>query len=191
MCWAANTQSFHAPFSSKECAACHDKQSMGRYTASEPEMCYQCHDNFTNTYTILHAPVEAGSCTECHNPHQSQYPKLLKSDERAMCFSCHDYTEPNWISVHEGIDNAKCSECHNPHGSHESGLLKWLRQNEKDLRHRYFTFILRIEFFSVWILSEKVLSADITEWPCKIRRGVPVWSRNHQRSLWLRKSPPG
>ena len=121
---AANTQSFHAPFSSKECAACHDKQSMGRYTASEPEMCYQCHDNFTNTYTILHAPVEAGSCTECHNPHQSQYPKLLKSDERAMCFSCHDYTEPNWMSIHEGIDNAKCSECHNPHGSHESGLLK-------------------------------------------------------------------
>jgi len=119
-----NKSSFHSPFTNKECSSCHDKQAMGQYVESQPGMCYQCHDNFSNMYTNLHAPVDAGSCTECHNPHQSQYPKLLKADERTMCLSCHDNTEDKWISIHEGIENASCSECHNPHGSNDNALLK-------------------------------------------------------------------
>lgn len=118
--------SIHVPYQDKECGACHDQDRMGKFILDlgQPALCYQCHEDFSATYSMLHAAVEGGSCTDCHNPHKSDYDKLLIMEEKLLCFTCHDGEDETWKEIHDGIDDAKCTDCHNPHGSNDSGLLK-------------------------------------------------------------------
>lgn len=121
---AAITEFYHVPYQDKECGACHDQNRMGKFVTGQPDLCYQCHEDFSAVFSMLHAAVEGGSCTDCHNPHHSNNSKLLKMKEQDLCFTCHDAEDETWKGIHDGIDDAKCTECHNPHGSNDSGLLK-------------------------------------------------------------------
>ena len=41
---------YHQPYVNKGCSKCHDRNSVGIMIMEEPGICYQCHDNFNNTY---------------------------------------------------------------------------------------------------------------------------------------------
>ena len=88
-----------------------------------PELCYQCHDDFSKDYKSLHYPVEEGDCTTCHNPHQSKNSSLLIKPTGELCEDCHDLNQLLTGDVHEGIDKDQCMDCHNPHGSNDEFLL--------------------------------------------------------------------
>ncbi len=115
---------YHSPYHDKECSACHDQSAMGKYTLPQPDLCYQCHEDYTGMYSHLHVPVELGTCTDCHNPHYTDNKKLLKITGQALCFSCHDPDDDTWKEMHDGLGDTGCMECHDPHGSNEGGLLK-------------------------------------------------------------------
>jgi predicted CXXCH cytochrome family protein len=115
---------YHMPFLDKACNACHDEKSMGKFVLPQPDLCYQCHVDFTTSFKFMHAPVEAGECTSCHSPHLSKNDRLLLQAGRDLCLGCHDEGEIMKIESHDGIEDTNCTECHNPHGGSESNLLK-------------------------------------------------------------------
>jgi predicted CXXCH cytochrome family protein len=107
---------YHSPYQEKDCASCHDKSTMGKFTNLQPELCYQCHDDFKNKYKVLHGPVAGGQCTACHNPHQSENENLLTRTGQSLCLYCHESNQVMAIEEHKEIQDASCTDCHNPHG---------------------------------------------------------------------------
>jgi predicted CXXCH cytochrome family protein len=114
---------YHMPYLDKACTGCHDDKKMGKFVLPQPELCYQCHVDFSTTFTYLHAPVEMGECTSCHSPHMSKQARLLLRPGRQLCFGCHDEEDIMKQENHDGIGEANCIECHNPHGGSDSNLL--------------------------------------------------------------------
>jgi predicted CXXCH cytochrome family protein len=115
---------YHPPYQEKECASCHDKSAMGKFTSPQPELCYQCHDDFKNAYKVLHGPVAGGQCTACHNPHQSEKENLLSRTGQSLCLYCHDSDQIMASETHKGIQDANCTDCHNPHGGENKNNLR-------------------------------------------------------------------
>ena len=114
---------YHMPYLEKECAACHDEKVMGKLVAPQPDLCYQCHIDFSTSYAYLHVPVEMGECTACHSPHMSKEAKLLLRTGQQLCLGCHDQGDILKQENHDGIGDTACTDCHNPHGGSESNLL--------------------------------------------------------------------
>jgi predicted CXXCH cytochrome family protein len=115
---------YHSPYQEKECASCHDKGTMGKFVSLQPELCYQCHDDFKNTYKVLHGPVAGGQCTACHNPHQSENENLLTRKGQFLCLYCHDSDQVLASEEHKDIQDANCTDCHNPHGGENKQILR-------------------------------------------------------------------
>jgi predicted CXXCH cytochrome family protein len=116
---------FHAPYKNKKCKICHDDPSSPvKLLQGQPELCYNCHDDFNTQYRFLHGPVGGGQCSSCHSPHQSENPKLLLRIGQALCLYCHDSRNILDNEKHKEIGSADCQECHNPHGSNQKYLLK-------------------------------------------------------------------
>lgn len=115
---------YHAPYQEKLCSDCHDSQVMGKLTTEQPELCYQCHTDYSTDYKTLHGPVEGGSCTECHDPHQSKINKLLRSEGESLCFTCHDEEGTLENTMHNIVDEKNCITCHNPHGGENQFVLQ-------------------------------------------------------------------
>lgn len=120
----APSQIIHPPYKERNCDACHQKDQKGKFVAEQPDLCYNCHDNFKTKYKSLHAPVEAGSCTECHSPHYSKNKKLLIRQGQDLCLYCHDKQDVFKIETHKDIGETSCTECHNPHGGEDNYLLR-------------------------------------------------------------------
>ena len=114
---------YHAPYKAKECTSCHNKESMGQLVEAPPTLCYQCHDDFTTTYLLVHEPVASGDCLGCHNPHLSENQKLTIRKGQQICLECHDSGDMKAVAGHKNIGEAKCTTCHNPHGGNEKGFL--------------------------------------------------------------------
>ena len=110
---------YHIPYLEKECAACHDRTSMGKLVMSQPRLCYQCHENFGEKYNVLHGPVAGGYCSDCHHPHFAKEKNLLKRTGQDLCLNCHVSGEGFNTTIHEGIEDTNCTECHNPHGGED------------------------------------------------------------------------
>lgn len=119
-----NTITFHQPYSERDCAKCHNRNQMGKLRLKSPELCYTCHIDFNNIYTIVHAPVVSGACSECHQPHQSKIKGLLRQPEQELCISCHVNQFTNNNSFHKKVEDRDCSECHNPHGGKDRFMLE-------------------------------------------------------------------
>jgi predicted CXXCH cytochrome family protein len=115
---------FHSPYQEKDCASCHDQSTMGRFVSTQPELCYQCHDDFKNTYKVLHGPVAGGQCTICHSPHQSENENLLIRTGQSLCLYCHDIEQVMVTEEHKDIQGANCTDCHNPHGGEDKLILR-------------------------------------------------------------------
>ena len=120
---AKNLYVYHPPYKEKDCAACHDQNVMGKLLQPEPGLCYQCHDDFTEKYTIIHGPVSGGFCTECHNPHMTQNEKLLSRTGQQLCLFCHQSEQVFKNEAHLDIEETSCTDCHNPHGGFDKYLL--------------------------------------------------------------------
>jgi len=109
----------HSPYLKKDCGRCHDRNIMGKLLQSSPGLCYQCHNNFTEQYNVLHGPVSSGFCTECHNPHMSKNEKLLLRTGQQLCLYCHSPEDVFNNEAHLDIGETNCTECHNPHGGED------------------------------------------------------------------------
>lgn len=113
------TMWIHYPYAERECAACHDEQSLGNMTEEQPGLCFICHEDFSANYTHLHGPVAGGFCTSCHDPHSSKNEKLLRFTGDDLCFHCHKKESVYRNEMHEGLDGMGCADCHNPHGGED------------------------------------------------------------------------
>jgi predicted CXXCH cytochrome family protein len=116
-------QSIHPPYQEKNCAACHDRDQGFQLAEKSPDLCYECHDNFTKKYNTVHAPVEEGLCLDCHNQHFSANAHLLVQQGSALCVTCHDQTDIVNIDAQHRM-TADCLDCHDPHGSNGRHLSK-------------------------------------------------------------------
>ncbi len=115
--------SVHPPYKENQCGTCHNPDHIGKLNQEIPQLCYQCHEDFSKKYKVLHGPVNGGSCTACHNPHNSQNPKLLHQSGQSMCLYCHDSKRLFKSEIHQDIKDTKCTECHNPHGGNDKFVL--------------------------------------------------------------------
>jgi predicted CXXCH cytochrome family protein len=115
---------YHAPVKDKQCDACHDHNTMGNLTMPQPEVCYQCHEDFSITLKSLHGPVASGYCTACHDPHMAKEDDLLLRAGQSLCLYCHNSTLVLNNEVHKDIGGANCTECHNPHGGEDRYMLR-------------------------------------------------------------------
>jgi len=111
-----NSIFYHSPYQKKDCRSCHNERSMGKTTKPQPDLCYQCHNDFSEQYKSIHGPVGGGFCTSCHNPHKAKTDKLLLRTEQQLCIFCHDSLLVFNNRYHKEREISNCSECHNPHG---------------------------------------------------------------------------
>lgn len=130
----ANT--IHPPYKEKTCLECHAKENMGQPKMELPNLCYQCHDDFSKSNAYLHGPVGSGNCTQCHNPHKSKLERLLVRNGQDLCLKCHIKDKVIENRVHEDIASKSCMECHDPHGG-ENKL--FLQKNSCFQCHEDFT----------------------------------------------------
>lgn len=109
---------FHPKLESNECMTCHDQEQSFRLFDEPESLCVSCHDQADAA--VVHAPVEAGTCTDCHNPHGSKNLYLLIETKDKLCFQCHDEEEvkPSGAEyIHEPVEAGACTDCHNPHST--------------------------------------------------------------------------
>ena len=117
-------ESIHPPYQNQECGSCHNSTQMGKLNRILPDMCYQCHEDFSKKYKVLHAPLYGGYCTACHDPHSSSHEKLLTRKGQQLCLYCHNITQVMKAEVHQDIKDANCTDCHNPHGGEDRYVLR-------------------------------------------------------------------
>ncbi len=112
----------HQPYKERKCEKCHTSDK--RLLMSLPELCYQCHKDFKETYAYVHGPVASGSCTKCHHQHTASYAKLLIRPGQQLCTYCHKPSLLFKNKFHRDIEDADCTLCHNPHGGTNRHMIK-------------------------------------------------------------------
>jgi predicted CXXCH cytochrome family protein len=114
----------------KDCTLCHDKSRQSLFSSQTylikpiPELCYECHADYTTSASYVHGPVAVGQCLLCHNPHRSRIEHLLKEHEPKLCYICHNADMINSIPAHLTEQKFNCTDCHNSHTSSVKYLLK-------------------------------------------------------------------
>lgn len=114
----------------KTCDKCHEKWGTQNTAATArlikplPELCFDCHEEFSVAQLYVHGPVIAGECVFCHDPHKTQTEHLLKKEQPELCYRCHVILELNPIPEHPADPNTQCTGCHDPHGGSERFFLK-------------------------------------------------------------------
>ena len=112
----------HPPYADRNCNICHQGGGSQKLTEQPPQLCYQCHDDFSKKFAVLHGPVANGSCTGCHDPHSSKNDKLLLKDGQQLCYNCHNKKDVLKNDIHSVIEDTKCWDCHDPHGGKDRYL---------------------------------------------------------------------
>ncbi len=120
----ADKNNYHRPYKEKQCGSCHDRDKMGKFVLPQPDLCYQCHNDYRRKYKVVHGPVGSGYCTQCHHNHSSKFEKLLTKSSRDLCLYCHNSDQVMKNKAHKEIADANCTKCHNPHGGANHALLK-------------------------------------------------------------------
>ena len=108
--------STHPPYAEKKCDGCHDKTTnSGFVSKTKEELCFVCHKGFIKG-SFVHGPVSVGDCLACHEPHNSNFPSLLKVSRDVVCATCHR-EERLAGSLHKmaGSHDIICVNCHDPH----------------------------------------------------------------------------
>ncbi len=114
----------------KDCTLCHDKSRQRVFSSQTylikpvPELCYECHADYTTSASYVHGPVAVGQCLLCHNPHRSRIEHLLKEPAPQLCYVCHNIDNMKSIPAHLVKEQFACTDCHNAHTSSIKYLLK-------------------------------------------------------------------
>ncbi|MHC4726808.1 MAG: cytochrome c3 family protein, partial [Planctomycetota bacterium] len=114
----------------KDCTLCHDKSRQRVFSPKTylikpvPELCYECHADYTTSASYVHGPVSVGQCLLCHNPHRSRIEHLLKEPQPQLCYLCHNIDAVKLIPAHLVKEQFICTDCHNAHTSSIKYLLK-------------------------------------------------------------------
>ncbi len=114
----------HPPYVEKKCDDCHDKTKENGLVGPKNEFCFICHKDFVKG-TYVHGPVAVGDCLTCHEPHNSNFPSLLKSGRATICDVCHK--EKRLANGMHGKVRDKgmgCLDCHDPHATNAPFFLK-------------------------------------------------------------------
>ena len=111
------------------CADCHDSHVAHDpvlQTATQPEVCYDCHKQQRSQVQKPYAhPIADGkmACTGCHAPHGDATDSLLaRQTVNATCFECHAEKRGPYLWEHAPVVE-DCANCHEPHGSIHPGML--------------------------------------------------------------------
>jgi DmsE family decaheme c-type cytochrome len=133
---------FHWPGSTHElegnaCVDCHDVHAPNdpvMALESQPEVCYQCHQEQRAQFLRQSRhPVQGATaslshvgllgCTDCHQPHGGPGPaNLIRNTINEQCFDCHAEKRGPFLWEHAPVQE-DCSNCHVPHGSNYENLL--------------------------------------------------------------------
>ncbi len=120
----------------KDCTLCHDKSRQRVFSSQTylikpvPELCYECHADYTTSASYVHGPVAVGRCLFCHNPHKSRIEHLLKEPEPRLCYLCHNIDTVQLIPAHLVERQFACTDCHNAHTSSVKYLLNEVADGE-------------------------------------------------------------
>lgn len=120
----------HKPIRDGTCEACHEltdeKNHKFKATATEPELCTQCHEKVTEGLAFLHGPVASGTCTACHDPHGSDHDMFLRKAPLETCQECHETVKAavaGKAHKHKPAGD-DCTFCHAAHGGADAMFLK-------------------------------------------------------------------
>jgi predicted CXXCH cytochrome family protein len=97
--------------------------------ASEPQLCFQCHNEIRAQFTMpfRHRVLEGAlSCSDCHNPHggfESRQTRLAVGAD-AACVKCHTDKQGPFAFEHAPLKLEGCAACHTPHGSANPRMLR-------------------------------------------------------------------
>ena len=124
------TQRWYAHQPIKDCSLCHDRRRQRLFSSQTylikpiPELCYECHADYTTSASYVHGPVAVGQCLLCHEHHRSRIEHLLKEPQPKLCYICHNADMINSIPAHLTQQKLACTDCHNSHTSSIKYLLK-------------------------------------------------------------------
>ena len=79
----------HDPYKKKQCSKCHNQSGAFSLVEKPPDLCYKCHQDYTQKYKVVHGPLFVGGCIDCHDPHSSPNKHLLLREGQELCLFCH------------------------------------------------------------------------------------------------------
>jgi len=121
---------WHVHEAIKNCTNCHGEQrrrgfsSKIQLVAEVPQLCYQCHQEYSTLEGWVHGPVATGSCLLCHEPHRTKNEFLLLKPVPELCYQCHDLEAVRLIENHAEESYSHCVDCHEGHAGETRGLLR-------------------------------------------------------------------
>jgi len=109
------------------CDNCHVKESLKtarQFNKPIPQICYDCHEDYSASGKNLHGPVAVGACLSCHEPHFSTYIHLQRTEQPKLCLRCHQTGKTYDPQNHPDTTDRLCTQCHDPHASSRKMMLK-------------------------------------------------------------------
>jgi DmsE family decaheme c-type cytochrome len=123
--WTASTHESNG-LACSNCHKIHAEHDSVRETATQPEVCYNCHKKQRADFAKPSAhPVRFGKigCSECHSPHGSNATAMLvKPTVNQTCYTCHAEKRGPFLWEHAPVAE-DCTLCHSPHGTVRPSLL--------------------------------------------------------------------
>jgi len=114
----------------KDCTRCHgNRQQRGfspkvQLVAEVPQLCYQCHKEYSTLEGWVHGPVATGDCLLCHEPHKTKTESLLRKPVPELCHRCHEPQAVRAIRNHAEPSYGHCTDCHEGHAGATRNLLR-------------------------------------------------------------------
>ncbi len=117
------TFTMHPPYQEKSCSECHILNK-SQLIIKQPDLCFNCHENFIEENLFTHGPAAGGYCTACHEPHKSKNEKLLTDNKKEICNKCHNSVIFKNGDFHSNAGDLDCTECHDSHGGDNKYFVK-------------------------------------------------------------------
>ncbi len=109
-----------------DCHSAHVAQDPALRTATQPSVCYDCHQLVrADTLKPFAHPIDEGkmSCSGCHDAHGTTADAQLTRDTvNQTCYQCHAEKRGPFLWEHAPVAE-DCANCHAPHGSIHTGML--------------------------------------------------------------------
>ena len=123
--WIASTHESNG-LACTNCHKIHAERDPVLATATQPEVCYNCHMQRRADFLKPSAhPVRFGkmTCSDCHSPHGSNATAMLvKPTVNQTCYTCHAEKRGPFLWEHAPVAE-DCTLCHSPHGTVRPSLL--------------------------------------------------------------------